>query len=407
MSNLKLYPHQEKILRELPNKHLLSWSCGTGKTATAIKWADKKCEITLVICPKSLVDNWYREIEKWSDGRCKFIIISKDQFRLRWTLILETIDGLILDEAHNFSGYKSQLYKGVLSFISKLGIQNILLLTATPYRSTPFNIFCLGNILGKNWNWFKFNNTFFTMIKRGPRKWPVLKSNIDGVPVKEYIGNMVKSLGSVVAMSDVVDVPEHVWIREDFVINAEQKKACSELLDSTAIARLSKVFQILNGSLKSDGYSEDKYFKCEKFDRSLELIEENDKIAVICRHSLELYRFRDSIKDRRVFILNGETPKEERDKLIQEFNNSDKCVILIQAKVCEGYNLYTPVMMFYSMDWGLVEWTQMIGRPVRLDNLKSVVYINLVYKDTVDNAVYENVVIKKQEFNAEIYNKNI
>jgi superfamily II DNA or RNA helicase len=163
------------------------------------------------------------------------------------------------------------------------------------------------------------------------------------------------------------------------------------------------VFQILNGSLKSDGYSEDKYFKCEKFDRSLELIEENDKIAVICRHTLELERFRDTIKDRRVFILNGQTPKEERDKLIQEFNNSDKCVILIQAKVCEGYNLYTPVMMFYSMDWGLVEWTQMIGRPVRLDNLKSVVYINLVYKDTVDEAVYENVVIKKQEFQSEIY----
>ena len=64
-------------------------------------------------------------------------------------------------------------------------------------------------------------------------------------------------------------------------------------------------------------------------------------------------------------------------------------------------------MIFYSMDWGLVEWTQMIGRPVRLDNLKSVVYINLVYKDTVDEAVYDNVVIKKQEFQAEIYRNKI
>ena len=64
-------------------------------------------------------------------------------------------------------------------------------------------------------------------------------------------------------------------------------------------------------------------------------------------------------------------------------------------------------MMFYSMDWGLVEWTQMIGRPVRLDNLKSVVYINLVYKDTVDEAVYNNVVVNKCEFQAAIYDKNI
>ena len=227
------------------------------------------------------------------------------------------------------------------------------------------------------------------------------------MPLKEKIAELVNRLGSTVSMSDVVDVPEHVWIREDFTPNKEQKKACDELLDTTAIARLSKVFQILNGTLKSDGYTKDQHFKCEKFDRALELIEENDKIAVICRHSLELYRFKDAIKDRRVFILNGETPKDERDKLIQEFNNSEKCVILIQAKVAEGYNLYTPVMMFYSMDWGLVEWTQMIGRPVRLDHLKSIVYINLVYKDTIDEAVYDNVVIKKQEFQSEIYNKRI
>lgn len=283
----------------------------------------------------------------------------------------------------------------------------IIELTASPYRSTPYNIMALANILGYNWNWFTFTEKFFTKIKIGPKKWYKVKDKIDGIPLKEKIAELVNKIGTTVSMSDVVDVPEHVWIREDFTPNKEQKKACDELLDTTAIARLSKVFQILNGTLKSDGYTKDQYFKCEKFNRALELIEENDKIAVVCRHSLELYRFKDTIKDRRVFILNGETPKDERDKLIQEFNNSERCVILIQAKVAEGYNLYTPVMMFYSMDWGLVEWTQMIGRPVRLDHLKSIVYINLVYKDTIDESVYDNVVIKKQEFQAEIYNKKI
>lgn len=402
---LKLYPHQLKIINETPAKHLLAWGTGTGKTATAIKWNDKLGVVALVVCPKSLVDNWHREINKWSDNPNNFHVLSKEQFKSK--PIPVNVGSLIIDEAHHFSGHKSQLYKSAILFIKTANVANILLLTATPYRSTPFNIFALGNLLGKNWNWFKFNQTFFTMIKRGPRKWPILKKDINGVPVKEFLGNLVKSLGSVVAMNEVVDVPEHVWIREDFTPNAEQKRACSELLDSTAIARLSKVFQILNGSLKSDGYSEDKYFKCEKFDRALELIEENDKIAVICRHTLELQRFKDIVKDRRVFILNGETPKDERDKLVQEFNNLEKCVALIQAKVCEGYGLHTPVMMFYSMDWGLVEWTQMIGRAVRLDNLKSVVYINLVYKGTVDEAVYDNVVVKKQEFQAAIYNKSI
>lgn len=400
-----LYPHQRKLLEEKPSKHLLAFGTGCGKTATAIALVDEQELNALVVVPKSLVDNWGREIKKWSNGKGKFTVISKENFKKKYKEF--DVNCFVVDECHHFSGYKSQLYKAALDFIKIKNIQYVYALTATPYRSTPFNIFALGNILGRNWNWYKFNNTFFTMIKRGPRKWPVLKKEIYGVPVKDYIAKLVKSLGSVVSMSEVVDIPEHVWIREDFTPNSEQKKACSELLDSTAIARLSKVYQILNGSLKGDGYSEDKYFKCEKFDRALELVEENDKIAVICRHTLELERFKDAIKDRRVFILNGQTPKEERDKLIQEFNNSEKCVILIQAKVAEGYNLYTPIMMFYSLDWGLVEWTQMIGRPVRLDHLKSVVYINLVYKDTVDEAVYDNVVVNKQEFQSAIYSKSI
>ncbi len=401
----ELYRHQRELVELNPNKWLLSWGTGTGKTATLISLVDKIGLDAIIVVPKSLVDNWYREIKKWSNGNGKFQVISKENFKKKYKELKAQI--FCIDEAHHFSGYKSQLHKAALDFIKINNIEYVYLLTATPYRSTPFNVYALGNLLGKNWNWYKFNNVFFTMIKRGQRKWPVLKKEIDGIPVEKYIANVIKGLGSTVSMNDVVDVPEHVWIREDFTVNPEQKKACKDLPDIDAIARLSKVFQIINGSLKSDGYTEDKFFKCDKFDRALEIINEHDKIAVVCRHTLELERFLNNITDRRVFIINGSTKQEERDKLIQEFNNSDKCVILLNTKISEGYNLYTPIMMFYSMDWGLVEWTQMIGRPVRLDHLKSIVYINLVYKGTIDEAVYDNVVIKKQEFQAAIYNNSI
>jgi len=397
---LTYYKHQQDFLDLMPKKYLLSWGTGCGKTAAAIGWSNKLGTKTLVICPKSLVDNWRREIKKWSNNNSEFIVMSKENFKKNASK-LTGINAVIIDEAHHESGYKSQIYKTTLSFTKN--IDNVLLMTATPYRSTPFNIFALGTLLGKNWNWFKFNNTFFTTIKRGNRKWPILKQTIDGKPVKEFIADIVKSLGSVVSMDEIVDVPDHIWLREDFTVNAEQKRAINNLLDSTPIARAGHIYQIINGTLKSDGYTKDQYFKCEKFDRALEIISENDKIAVVCRHNLEIKRFADTITDRKVLVLNGETPGGERDKIIQEFNNSDNCVIIINAKVSEGYSLYTPIMLFYSLDWGLVEWTQMIGRPVRLDHLKSVVYINLIYPNTIDEDVYNNVVIKKQDFLAEIY----
>lgn len=409
MEGIELYKHQKDFISSSPEKHLLAWGTGTGKTASLIKGADKIKAKALIVVPKSLVDNWKREIKKWSDGNGNFTIITKEKFKKLYTTFKD-MDALIIDEAHHFSGHKSQLHKAALDFIKINKIKYVWLATATPYRSTPFNIFALGNLLGRNWNWFKFNNTFFTMIKMGYRKFPKLKTLIGTIPVKEYIADIIKGLGTTVAMSDVVDIPDHVWLREDFVANREQLTALESLTDSTPLARLSKVFQILNGTLKSDGYIPDQEFKCDKFDRTIEILTEHNKIAVICRHTRELERFNEHLRSkchRKVYILNGKTPQEDRDSIIQDFNNSDDCVMLIQAKVSEGYNLYTPVMVFYSMDWGLVEWTQMIGRPVRLDNLKSVIYINLIYKDTIDEAVYKSVVIEKQEFQAEIYKHRV
>ena len=64
---MKLYKHQEEMVKQAPKKHLLAWGTGTGKSLTAIKLAEKTGKTTLLIIPKSLRVNWEREIEKWQN----------------------------------------------------------------------------------------------------------------------------------------------------------------------------------------------------------------------------------------------------------------------------------------------------------------------------------------------------
>ena len=101
---MTLYKHQEEFLNINPNKCSLVWSCGTGKTRTAIEWASTG-ESTLVICPKALKANWNREIEKYSitdkspDGQF-WTVVTKEEFRRDWKE-LHYVDSVIVDEVHN------------------------------------------------------------------------------------------------------------------------------------------------------------------------------------------------------------------------------------------------------------------------------------------------------------------
>ncbi len=167
---MKLYKHQQQLVDLNPDKHGLFWQCGTGKTLAAIELAKDKGS-ALIVCPKSIKEQWEEQIDYWH-------VFTKEEFRKAWNK-LPKYDCLIIDEAHYFSGIKSQMYKSLIKYVKKHNPQYIYLLTATPYLSTPFNIYCLASILGCNWSYQQFFNRFFTRVYMGSRLVPVIKTNIE------------------------------------------------------------------------------------------------------------------------------------------------------------------------------------------------------------------------------------
>jgi hypothetical protein len=238
---------------------------------------------------------------------------------------------------------------------------------------------------------------------------PVQKKKINGVPTEQVIASVVKSLGSTVRMEDTLGdliMPEQIFETEYFELTKEQREAIASLTDLVPITKWTHTHEVCGGTLKGDGYTPDKFFKSEKLDRVLELAKSYPKFVVVCRYNLEIYRLEDALKTSfkgiKVIVINGETKDVYR--ATQEAGRSDKCIVLVQAAVSAGYELPSfPLMVFYSLDFSLVNYLQVLGRIARRNNLKRNVYISLVIKGTIDEDVYK-CIQRKEDFNIAIYN---
>ena len=394
---MNLYKHQEEILNKNPKKHLLSWGCGSGKTITSIKLVGYKD--TLVICPKSLKEQWYNEMNKHAE--CSYLILTKEEFKSKYKGLFK-YKCIIVDEAHFFFGMlgfrkKSLMLKALLEYIKDVNPERLYLLTATPYLSTPYNLYAACEILGTPPNFKKFKEHFFSMVNMGRRfPVPVVKKGIEG-----DIAKLVQRIGSTVSLEDCFDVPEQTFKVEYFDLTAEQKKAIANLEDE-GIARWTKTHQICGGTLKSDGYSENKVFKSEKMDRLMELVDQHKKLIIVCRYNHEIKSIKDRIK-KESFVINGLV--KDRHEIIKLAESKKDCIMLIQASCSEGYELPSfPIMVFYSLDFSLKNHSQMIGRILRANKLKKNVYISLVVRNSIDNDVYK-CIQNKEDFNLAIYEK--
>jgi superfamily II DNA or RNA helicase len=236
----------------------------------------------------------------------------------------------------------------------------------------------------------------------GPRMVPMPKTTIDGVPFNTYIKTIINRLGNTVALEDCFDVPDQIFQTETFSLTKEQKKAIEDNFDTLPIVNFTRQQQICGGTLKSDGYTEDQFFKSEKLDRLLDIISEHEKLIVVCRYNNEIDYIKSKIKNKKVLVIRGDI--KDRHSVCLEAETSNNCVVLIQAACSEGYELPSfPIMVFYSYDFSLKNYIQILGRIQRAGKLKKNVYLSLVVKDTVDEAIYKTVAIEKRDFQIELY----
>jgi superfamily II DNA or RNA helicase len=394
----KRYKHQEEFLKKNPDKYLLVWGCGTGKTRSAIEWADTKGK-TLVVVPKGLVLNWEREILKWSSNIANFEVMTKETFR-KFAKELPRFEAVIMDEAHFFAGMKpiSLMSKNMLAYIKKQQVRYVLGLTATPYLSKAWNIFRLAKILGYEWNYFEFKSLFYNDVRMGHRLIEVPKAGVEAL-----LGRWVSTIGEAKELEDCVDVPESTFTTEYFALTKEQEKKKLDAYDSNPIVRYTREHQICGGTLKGNDFTQGEVFEADKRQRVFDLAHEHDRLIVVCRYRLEIEALHEGLTKLgfKVYVITGDT--EERDTVLQETRKEPKSILLVSSGCSEGWEYpECTTMIFYSYDFSLKNYIQMLGRIQRINDVRKRLYLSLVLKGSIDEDVF-NSILKKRDFHMHIY----
>ena len=396
------YKHQQEILDLNPSRHGLWHSTGSGKSFLALWLAKARALPVLIITKKDLVKKWERDATAMLTQHA--VVLSKEQFKAR-AATLPTYQTVIIDEAHHHSGMTSGLYKTALTYLRRPGVQNIYLLTATPYRSTPWNVYALSQLLGAEWPYQRFKDRFFTTEQVHYRRCPLVprcpgcprccrtvQVKKDDPDSRETLAKALRTIGSVVRLEDCADIPEQTFRKEEIALSPEQKKLYKEFVEGSPATRAVYRHRIEAGHVYGEGYATDQFLDTAPvIERVRELAFEFPKLTVICKFRLQMEHLKRLLTadGRQVLELHGDV--KDRDSIVQQANQASECVLLIQAQCSEGYELQTfPVMVFASQDYSHVASEQIIGRLLRINALKRNLYIYLV-PGGVSEEVYQSV----------------
>lgn len=161
---------------------------GSGKTIEALALVDSlEHRHVLVICPKSLINEWFWQVETWLDGDAltphetsqydhrlagldlngpRFVIANYDLLTNPkcWSALRGVKwDTIIFDEAHRLKNHKAKRTRN--AYLLTPYINRVLLMTGTPIQNSPADLFPLFHILNpsKYHNYHWWINTFCVM----------------------------------------------------------------------------------------------------------------------------------------------------------------------------------------------------------------------------------------------------
>jgi hypothetical protein len=314
------------------------------------------------------------------------------------------VENIVAHNCHYFFGIKSQLSKTLMAYLKKHDTPYRWLMTATPYLSTPLNIYVAGKLLGHNWNYAYFTNQFFYRINMGGRLISKIKPGME-----EELSKLVKAIGETVDMGSLVTVPEQTFLTYNFQLTEPQIKAIQELDEPVFISRWTKKHQIENGHLYNGDTSDEgtgitTHYINEKSEWILKNIKDKKKVAIFCRYKEQIAQYKALISymypERPIFELHGDV--KDRYTVIHDADNAPEAVILIQSECSAGYELPSfDFIIFASLSFSYVSFKQALGRFLRINRLKENTFVHLVV-DGVDRDVY-NCIMRKEDFSINLY----
>lgn len=450
------FDHQKKALAlclSRPSFGLFA-EMGTGKTRVMVdllaylKTITPKAEWepALVFCPLAVVENWTREVQKYqptlrakallrgtSKGKITELHAARENgadlivvnYETAWRMLDEFKkyywSAIILDESTKIKNRASKQGKAAVK-IGQWGRRRYIL-TGTPMPNSPLELF----------NQMKFLDTaifgpsFYAFRDRYAIMGGYQHYQVVGWKNLPELSQKVALVSYSIKKKDCLDLPEKIYKEYRFLMTEVQAMAYRQMADDLVteyegktiavdvmLAKLTKLRQISSGFLYSDEGTPLRFTENHKLEKCLDLLDQladDHKVVVWCLFKEEMDAIQKGIAEIGKKRLNecrtpfkavrfdGSVPGPKRASLVDSFQEDPAVRVFIGQQHAGGLGITLTAAdycIFYSNDYSPEIRYQAEDRLHRIGQKKSVTYIDLLTKGTIDITIKSALARKKK-----------
>lgn len=437
--------------------YALFMEMGTGKSKVAIDtmgalFENKQINTALVIAPKGVYDNWFqkevpihlpdrikRRMVRWQPNFTKKFTEEIKRLAVREEgdedvlhILVMNVEALstkkgaasalryleinpdnmvIVDESTTIKNRTAQRTKNVIDLGRAAKYRRIL--TGSPITKSPMDLFsqCAflsGKALGFS-NYYAFQSRYAVLQRRtmGHRSFQKLV----GYRRLDELSEKLETFSARILKRDCLDLPDKIYMTRTVELSDEQVSVYNQMrelalaqvqsgeLATTAsiLTQLMRLQQIVCGHLRTDD-GEIRELKNSRLSALMEILEEVQGKAIIWAtwtHDIQAIAaaLRDRFGEESVATYYGETPQEDRQEIVNRFQQEDSDLrFFVGQPKTGGYGITltaADTMVYYSNSYDLEIRLQSEDRAHRIGQTKSVTYIDLVSPNTMDEKILD------------------
>jgi|TARA_R100001530_G_scaffold136310_1_gene116353 SNF2 family DNA or RNA helicase len=451
----KPYQHQRDALNQSAEK--VQWAyfmeMGTGKTKVTLDniaylFFQRKITSTLIIAPKSVYTVWETEIETHFPDQLKYKIYKwnldkpGEYYKLNEykDLRIFLINVEALSTKRGFNGCVDFLTKNKLNFVvldesttiknkSAKRTKNILglrqlshirrILTGSPITKSPLDLytqcqFLSPELLGFG-SYLAFRNRYAEMTDI-----PVGSGRFISVPKYykrlEELETKLKFFSTRIRKDQCLDLKPKIRQKRYIELEGEHKKIYDRLRhsalaiveDSTIsfsnkLTEIVKLHQVCNGFTKDDEGKIIGLHK-QKLNTLDEILEETGgKVIIWANYLYNIHEIKNFLINKygpeSTVCIFGEVSVMDRKDAVNRIQTDSKTRFLVGNPTTGGFGLTLTActtVIYYSNSYNLEVRMQSEDRAHRMGQKESVLYIDIVAKNTLDEAIMKSLVNKGQ-----------
>ncbi len=454
------YQHQLETLQESYHRNLfaLFLEMGLGKSKILLDNAgmlfeEGKISGLLIVSPKGNLRNWdINEVnkhlpdriernvlvwqpnhtQKWlhdfkkmvdepSDGQLNIFLVNVEAFAtVKACKFVEefmvTHDVMMaVDESTTIKNPKAKRTQHLIKLAPLADYRRIL--TGFPITKAPLDLysqcyFLSPNLLGFS-SFYAFQARYAITQRRQMGRHAF--QQIVGFQKLEELQQSIKDFSIRKIKDECLDLPEKVYVKRHVELTDEQNKAYGTMkrealmiledeLFSTmnVLTQLMRLQQVVAGSLRNEE-GETIILKNNRVQTVLDLLEETSgKVVIFAVFQTDIQELERAITEKfgqgSVASYYGHTPQDERQKIIEKFQDPDSELRYFVSNPQTGGRGITlteaSTMIFYSNSYDLELRVQAEDRIHRIGQERSCTYIDLVSPGTVDEQILRNLLSK-------------